>query len=158
MKNQAKLLKKLIEFNKYLEIPSQGFSMFPMIRQNDICTFEKFNVKKLSKGDILLFVSKDGGVTGHRYLRSIDLDGQVGFVCKGDTNLYPDEPVIESEVIGKLTMIMKNGRRIKVTKWFMKIYSFLLCHSRVASILLHVYVHKLLKKRIGKANEESSFS
>jgi len=158
MKNQSQLLKKLIKSNEFLEIPSQGFSMYPMISQNNVCAFEQFNLKKLNKGDILLFETKDGGLTGHRYLRTINLNGQIGFICKGDTNLYPDEPVFEGEVIGRLTLIKKSRTTIDVTKWFMKIYSLLLCHSRAASILLHIYVHKILKKRNGKAHEESSFS
>jgi len=55
MKNQSQLLKKLIKSNEFLEIPSQGFSMYPMISQNNVCAFEQFNLKKLNKGDILLF-------------------------------------------------------------------------------------------------------
>lgn len=156
--SQLQILKKLIETNDYLEIPSRGLSMFPIITQKNICVFEKFDLQNISKGDILLFGTKDGGITGHRFLRAIKHDRKIWLVCKGDTNLYPDEPVLENQVIGKLTMIKKKDRVIDVTRRTMKIYSYLICHFRLFSALLHVYVHKILKKRNGKANEESSAS
>lgn len=156
MKAQSKLLKKIIDSRDYLEIPSKGSSMFPMIREGNICVFTRFNHGELRKGDILLFESKDGSLTGHRYLRMIKREGQMWVTCKGDTNLYPDEPIRLDLIIGKLVKIKRNEQVILMNKRSVQIYSHILSYSRAIPSLLHLYVHKIPKKRNGKANEDSS--
>ncbi len=142
--------------NGYLEIPSKGTSMFPMIRQNNICVFKNFDHGDVHKGDVLLFETKEGGLTGHRLLHTIKRKNQVWYICKGDTNLHSDEPVAEKQIIGKLKMIKRNRRTIDTDGRMMKMYSLFFLYFRPIPVLCHLYVHKILKKRNEKANEESS--
>lgn len=156
MNSQSQLLKRLITLNKYLEIPSKGTSMFPIIRQNNICVFQKFDHEDVHRGDVLLFETKEGELTGHRFLHTIKSGNQVWYICKGDTNLHADKPVAEKQIIGRLKMIKRNGITLDADRRMMKIYSLLFSYSRTVPILCHLYVRKILKKRNEKANEESS--
>lgn len=90
-----------------VEIPSVGYSMYPTIRSGDLCTFVPIQQKRLKPGEILLFADLEGRLIGHRLLR-MELSGEeTRVICKGDTNLYPDDPVTIEQVIGVLVTIIR---------------------------------------------------
>ena len=50
----------------WIELPSFGMSMYPLIREGDVSRFESIQPEQLRVGDICLFVSVQGIMTGHR--------------------------------------------------------------------------------------------
>ncbi len=95
-----------------MDIPSIGYSMFPTIRQGDVCQFAPID-DQLLVGDILLFQSDEGTLIGHRLIRIIRSQDDTNFECKGDTNKYPDLIVTRDQLLGKLDMIRRTNRRGK---------------------------------------------
>ncbi|MFC3884799.1 hypothetical protein ACFOU2_15520 [Bacillus songklensis] len=106
-------IKSLLKKKGWIEIPSSGVSMYPLIKQGDICRFIPLDSKsKLKKSEIILFVCEDGRLIGHRYYRTFVENGVSYYVFKGDTNVFPDPPVEGSQLIGKLVLIKKKKFRI----------------------------------------------
>lgn len=83
--------------------------MYPVIRPQDKCSFEPVEEQTLRIGDILLAVDREGSLVGHRLIR---IDGDLPhrvYLCKGDTNRYPDAPITFNQVIGRLRSIERQA-------------------------------------------------
>lgn len=94
--------------NRSISIVSRGFSMYPIIQEGDTCKFISLESNHtFSNKDILLYVSKEGTLVGHRYQKSYIIKGRRYFVLKGDTNALPDAPILQDMLIGRLTAINK---------------------------------------------------
>src|SRR5690348_6798907 len=61
------LLLKAAESTGEVEITSSGNSMYPIIRDGDVCIFTPVSHLELNRGDIILFVDADGALIGHRF-------------------------------------------------------------------------------------------
>jgi signal peptidase len=95
-----------------ITLPSQGYSMFPFIRPSDECHFIPITCEPLRIGRILLFGESSGRLVGHRLIRIESTPSGAVYICKGDTNLLPDEPVHTERIVGILSSISrtpKNG-------------------------------------------------
>ncbi|WP_270180223.1 signal peptidase I [Alkalihalobacillus sp. CinArs1] len=147
MNEHATILRTLMNEHGQLEVPSKGMSMYPFIKEGDCCVFETMDLSLIKRGDVVLFQSRDGNLTGHRFIKSHKSSTKQWFIFKGDTNLYPDAPVRESEIIGVLTSISRNNRTIRMNSPLIKAYSLSFSYLRFFSVLAHIYVNKILKKR-----------
>ncbi|MFS0723904.1 signal peptidase I [Paenibacillus sp. 1P07SE] len=107
-----RMVKHTVQHRGYIDLPSQGKSMYPLIRQGDLCRFVHAEFNELRPGDILLFRSREGQLVGHRYLHTRSQGGEPVLVCKGDSNLRSDSPVPYGDIIGKLLWIKKKDRLI----------------------------------------------
>ncbi|WP_372780553.1 signal peptidase I [Priestia aryabhattai] len=135
------LLKAVIEKKGYVDFPSVGFSMYPCIRQNDLCTFEKAPV--LKKGDIVLFHTRSGQLIAHRLIKTRHKNEQLHYIFKGDTNLCCDEPVMREQVIGKLTAISrKNQKKVYMAAPFDYIWCWLMLFFPFSSRFLKRYINQ----------------
>ncbi|WP_440603800.1 S24/S26 family peptidase [Bacillus sp. GB_SG_008] len=100
-------IKYLLQKQGWVDIPSSGVSMYPLIKEGDICRFIPLGSKEVKKGEVLLFVSNQGQLIGHRYYDNFVEKGVLYYVCKGDTNISVDSPIKKSQLIGKLVFIKK---------------------------------------------------
>ncbi|MFD0771240.1 hypothetical protein ACFQZ1_21070 [Bacillus sp. CGMCC 1.60114] len=100
-------IKYLLQKQGWVDIPSSGVSMYPLIKEGDICRFVPLGSKELRKGEVVLFVSNQGQLVGHRYYDNFVENGVLYYKCKGDTNVSVDSPVKKSQLIGKLVCIKK---------------------------------------------------
>lgn len=101
-------IKYLLQKQGWVDIPSSGVSMYPLIKEGDICRFIPLGSNEtLKKGEVLLFVSNQGQLIGHRYYNNFVENGVLYYVCKGDTNISVDSPIKKSQLIGKLVFIKK---------------------------------------------------
>lgn len=98
----------------YVEIASEGYSMYPFIRPGDVCKFIPCDVTKLVAGDVVLYVSQSGRLVGHRLLHVIGIPLNMGIVLQGDTNVHSDGLISTDAVLGRLIEI-RRGRRVIVT-------------------------------------------
>ena len=103
-------IKYLLQKQGWVDIPSSGVSMYPLIQDGDICSFIPLGSKEtLRKGEVILFVSHQGQLIGHRYYDTFVENDVIYYVCKGDTNISDDFPVTTSQLIGKLVCIKKKN-------------------------------------------------
>ncbi|WP_020618755.1 signal peptidase I [Paenibacillus daejeonensis] len=116
-KETIQIVKLTVEKHGFIDLPSSGQSMFPLIRTGDLCRFVRCDRNELVPGDILLFRSREGALVGHRYLHKRKQGDEHVLICKGDSNLTCDAPVPYREIIGKLLWIKKPQRLILSTHY-----------------------------------------
>ncbi|MFC4776137.1 hypothetical protein ACFO9Q_05070 [Paenibacillus sp. GCM10023252] len=100
-----------------MELASYGISMYPLIREGDISTFEVVDSNSLKVGQVYLFINEDGALVGHR-LHSIQQSQQsqhsqpvvCNYLFKGDTCDELDSPVSRDSIIGHLIGVRRGTR------------------------------------------------
>lgn len=92
-------------------LPSQGYSMFPSIRPSDECHFVPVTPDQLYIGSIVLFCESSGQLVGHRLIRIEKKAAGTFYICKGDTNLLPDEPITYGRIVGVLSSISRTNKK-----------------------------------------------
>jgi len=121
-----------------IELRSSGTSMFPFIREGDTCFFRSFVPDQVQPGDALLFLNDTGALVCHRVVDiKKEPDSSVIFICKGDTNRYPDKPVSADQVVGKLTHIRKKRFILSPDKGFGRLWGRLVINLPPFAYLLH---------------------
>jgi signal peptidase I len=122
----------------YIDIPSNGVSMYPLIRTGNIGRFAP--LVELRSGDILLFTTDMGTLVGHRYLRSMQIRGKTVHICKGDSNRAPDPPVDPEQVLGKLVSLRKSADPIPVERWWFRGWGWVIVRFPMLSACIHLYL------------------
>lgn len=139
---EAQLIMKVLRKYGEIELPAQGTSMYPLIKQGDICTFTSCKPTSLYKGDIALFISFNGKIVAHRFCRTEYINNKQYFLFKGDTNLGLDEPVYHEHIIGKLAYIQKRTKKIKATNFPLNSWSKMILTFPIISYWLRLYLNK----------------
>jgi signal peptidase len=136
----------------YVDIPSHGFSMYPLIRTGDICRFERFELSRLRRGDILLFIAVTGELIGHRYYRQIQNGDKSLFLCKGDSNRYADPLVELDRIVGRMVWIRKSYICLQMDHVWMRLWGWtMLTFPWVSGIIrFHLRVIRKLRGMMGK--------
>lgn len=99
-----------IQKNGFLVYTNVGDSMMPLLREHrDLIVISRIT-EPLKKNDVVLFKRPDGSYALHRIVKRCGL-GQYRIV--GD-NRVKAETVMEEWIIGILTEIIKDGRRVTV--------------------------------------------
>jgi len=105
--NTLLFLKSTIKKDGWLELPSFGNSMYPYIKQGNLCRFALCQPELLKKGDVILFYTKTGKLIAHRLVSIKKVENQRFFKLKGDTNLGVDQLIDEDQIMGKLISVKK---------------------------------------------------
>ena len=107
-----------IESKGYIVYTNVGISMMPLLRQNkDLMVIRKIT-GPLKKNDAVLFKRPNGAYVLHRIIKVCGL-GQ--YRIAGDNRWFA-ETVPEEWIIGILTEVIKDGRRISVESEEYKAY------------------------------------
>jgi signal peptidase I len=85
-----------------------GWSMLPTVWPGDTLIIERVDRAGVSEGDIVLF-GRDRRVFAHRVVKNENS----ALVTRGDSMRTPDSPVNDSEFLGRVSSIVRNGRYIK---------------------------------------------
>jgi len=94
-----------------LRLPARGSSMLPTILPGDVLTLEQAASEGVSKGDIVLF-TRNRRLFAHRVVEKVGESSGMHLITQGDGMALPDPPVTESELLGKVAFILRNGRLI----------------------------------------------
>ncbi|WP_171683084.1 signal peptidase I [Paenibacillus planticolens] len=124
----------------WIELPARGTSMYPFIKRGDICRFVLTEAGHVKKGDILLFQASSGKLVAHRFCRLVRRNKQLYFLCKGDANLAHDEVIAMDQMIGKMTLLERNGRIIHATDMTAYVWGQIVLTIPVTSRLLRLYL------------------
>ena len=103
---QIKLLSAWKKTGKPFELTVTGFSMNPVLYENDIVTIDMDNTY-YNIGDILVFVYNQNELLIHRL---IEIKDGMNY-CKGDNALRMEKTSVE-QVFGKVSAIRRNGQNI----------------------------------------------
>lgn len=136
------LLRRTVIKDGYIDLPSMGDSMYPLIKQGDICRFCDFEQDSLQKGDIVLYWSEKGRLVAHRLVKIVYMPDKVQYLFKGDSNLGYDRPVNEGQVMGKLALIKRGDKSIMIENSFFYIWGKMILFFPIISGLLRNYLNK----------------
>ncbi|MBD3843428.1 MAG: hypothetical protein IE909_16410 [Campylobacterales bacterium] len=123
----------------WIDLPSHGMSMYPLIKEGDICRFSSFNLSELKKRDVILFSTPFNSFVAHRLIQIND----TSYICKGDGNLEFDPPIEQSHILGKLMYIKRNDKNIHLDNFSLKVWGHFVQSVPVVSTLIRLYLkHK----------------
>lgn len=126
----------------WMDVPAEGMSMYPLIKEGDVCRFISLKEATVRKGDIILFQDSSGKLVAHRFL-CIQFSGNVGmYLFKGDTNVGFDEPISDEQMIGKLVKISKGDVVLSLSHPIAKGWSKLILLFPVLSSFLQLILNK----------------
>ncbi len=105
--NATELIVDLLSRGHAAEFQVLGDSMYPVIRENDTLHVEP--ARSFSRGDVVLVLA-DRGLTAHRVIAR---RGTM-LILRGDNTPAADDPIEESQVLGKVTYAIRAGRKVNV--------------------------------------------
>jgi signal peptidase len=141
-KNTFTLLKSAINKDGWLKLPAYGNSMFPFIKQGNVCKFVPWEPSLLKKGDIVLFYSPSGQLIAHRYIRIKSKNNQQVFLLKGDTNLGFDPLISKERILGKLVCVQKQHLKINPDHFIPHLWGKMILTLPILSGILRKYLNR----------------
>ncbi|HEX8253094.1 MAG TPA: S24/S26 family peptidase, partial [Thermoanaerobaculia bacterium] len=107
----AEVIIDLLQRGHAVEFRARGDSMHPVIREHDALHVEPTQQCKV--GDVIL-ARAERGLTAHRVLA---IRGDV-IITRGDNTPAPDPPLPRPRILGKVTWVERDGKRLKVAREF----------------------------------------
>jgi len=123
----AVLSKELIEQAKTIRFKAFGFSMYPVIQNNDVVSIEPVNFKDLRVSDIVLYLVSGEKPAIHRIVRK----GPDWVTIRGDANTGLSETVPGKDIYGRLCCVERNGKVYQYTKHKRKLQDILKSKKRI---------------------------
>lgn len=111
---KCELASEVLRSSGQLRLRVTGWSMLPSVWPGDTLLVERAASDQVSEGDIVLF-GRDRRLFAHRVVARGAIDG-ARTITQGDGMPQPDSPVSDSELLGKVSFIVRNGRRIEPSK------------------------------------------
>lgn len=112
-----------------------GVSMRPLIKQDrDIAIISKPR-ERLKKFDVALYKRPNGQYVLHRVVKVLGN----GYVILGDNCISKEYNIKDSQILGVLTSLNRNGKEIDLNSFGYKLY----VRARYAHYPVRVIIHKL---------------
>ncbi len=144
---QRHILKAFIDRNGSLKLPAEGTSMYPLIKQGDICQFTSIKHSPLKRGDIVLFESPANQLIAHRFLNCAYVQEEEWYIFKGDTNYGLDDLITGEKIIGRLVAIQKKSVTIQEKNVAAVLWGKLILAFPILSVLLRKYINYQERKK-----------
>ena len=138
-----------LEKNAMILHTNKGVSMMPLLRQGRDVMIISRATGRLKKYDAPLYKRPNGDYVVHRILR-VDKDSYV--IC-GDNCFRREFGIADSQIIGVLTGIIRDGKTIPVTSKKYKLYVHLWCdffYIRAAVLYLKSKLAGLRNRMLGR--------
>ena len=102
------LLRAVLDKGVSFRFRATGFSMSPFIRNGDVLTVSPLS-GRARLGDVVAFVKRQtGGLVIHRVVRT----GATHCLIRGDNSSRDDGYVSEADILGRITKVERNGKKI----------------------------------------------
>ena len=118
--------------------------MVPAIWPGDSLIVEPATGDDVSTGDIVLF-SSEFRFVAHRVVEKKDASDRGQLLTRGDAMSVPDAPIRHSEILGRVSFVVRDGKCFEAKKklhWSERVLSVLLRRSETAARLV-LGVHRL---------------
>ena len=113
-----------IQRKGYLLYWNVGDSMLPLIRQGrDLIEISRKPEGRLKKYDVPLYKRDSGQYVLHRILKVRKDD----YVLCGDNRWQRETGISDTHIIGVLTAVIRDGKKISLTDWRYRLYVHLWC-------------------------------
>jgi hypothetical protein len=118
--------------------------MFPFIRAGDILTAKPIPPENLTVGEVL-FYYKDGKFFAHR-LKEKSSDRLM--ITRGDNLPFDDHFITSSEVLGKIVMIERKGKKIDMESGFMRLVNWTIARIPIYWIIRSMFFGARIKRAL----------
>ena len=112
---KCELAGEVLRSSGTLRLKVMGWSMLPAVWPGDTLVIERIERGTVCEGDIVLF-SRDRRLFAHRVVAMSSPAGNAKLLTRGDAMPRPDPPVGDSDLLGKVTYIVRNGKWIKPSR------------------------------------------
>lgn len=106
---KCELAGEVLRSSGKLRLQVTGWSMLPAVWPGDLLVIDRAECKDVANGDIVLF-GRDRRLFAHRVVAT--RLGDPGVLTRGDAMPAPDPIVREDELLGKVSVIVRNGKYI----------------------------------------------
>ena len=110
-RTRLELTAELLERGQRVSLRVQGASMLPSLFPGDVLTIRRCDPREIVAGDIVFFL-REGRCFAHRVAERMTGASACRLRTRGDALADCDPPVSESEVLGRVTHVERNGRRL----------------------------------------------
>jgi signal peptidase I len=110
---KCELAGEVLRSSGTLRLRVTGWSMLPTVMPGDTLVIDHISSDDVSEGDIVLFV-RDRRFFVHRVVTKGSHDAAI--VTCGDAMPGPDPPVPQSDLLGKVSFIVRNGQCIEPSR------------------------------------------
>jgi len=120
----AELSSKILSQGGSFRFKAHGFSMYPIIRNEDVISVHPVEFSALHSGDVVLYYGDKKHLVAHRIVGKQLRNGRIFLRMRGDAAYSPDEWVRDEQVMGKVVSIQRGERFIHLNKNFQRLMSF----------------------------------
>jgi signal peptidase len=96
-----------------LQFVARGASMLPAIYPGDVLVIARSPNARVRGGQVVL-ASRDGRFFAHRVVGKTNAGGRHLVFTRGDALTEDDPPVADADLLGRVTAVIRGGRRIEV--------------------------------------------
>jgi hypothetical protein len=97
-----------------LRFAATGWSMLPSVWPGETLVVERVDPSQVHIGDLVL-VGREGRLCAHRVVGAAGGPENRQWITQGDALPVTDRPVAESELLGRVTYLIRAGKLIAVT-------------------------------------------
>jgi signal peptidase len=112
---KCELAGEVLSSSGRLRLRVTGWSMLPAIFPGDTLVIEPARSEGVTKGDIVLF-RRDGRLFAHRVSGKSGSASDFQIVTQGDGMANPDPPVSSSQLLGKVSFVVRDGRCLELAQ------------------------------------------
>jgi signal peptidase I len=106
---KCQLATEVLQSSGTLRLGVTGWSMLPAIWPGDTLVIEKVDGSDVCEGDIVLFARKHR-LFAHRVISQSGNPADRLFITQGDGMPHPDEAMDSSELLGRVSLILRDGK------------------------------------------------
>jgi len=145
--SRHELAAELLQKSGTLVLSATGHSMVPTIWPGDTIVIERVASDRFVAGDIVLFSNRQRFVA-HRVVARDHSAKNARILTRGDASETADAPVTVTDLLGKVSFIIRNGRCVEPgmnLRGSGRVLARLLSRSRIAARVV-VGIHGLARK------------
>jgi signal peptidase I len=113
---KCELAGEVLRSSGKLRLRVTGWSMLPAVMPGDTLVIERVSSDAVSEGDIVLF-GRDRRFFVHRVITKGEPQN-TELVTRGDAMRTPDPPVSASDLMGRVSFIVRNGKCLRPSQSF----------------------------------------
>jgi len=112
---KCELAREVLRSSGSLRLQVTGWSMLPAVFPGDTLVIEPTNTEDMVEGDVVMF-SNGRRFVAHRIVARSHSPGRSRVHTQGDAVPRPDSPLAESDLLGKVSFVLRKGRCIEQSR------------------------------------------
>lgn len=108
------LSQDILKRGKSIRFQARGWSMRPFIQDGDFITVSPAENSSLKTGDVVFYSTTGNRLIVHRIIRKHKKNDRTTILVKGDASFDSPERITGQHVLGKVTAIERNGRKVSL--------------------------------------------